>query len=227
MTALSASTPQPTTFQDYQKMIDRAKADCGVTPAEREIEELAVKKDTIDHLLTLPRKERRKESEIYDLRKTLDIDINESQKINGLFMPMANLYVFGMGGLLMGLDKLGLVSQAAGMPMVCAFIASCFAMPPILSRILDRVIAPRRVDKALVNQLKADRVKVDQELSKSQVRKGEAMERFNKWRRDNDIVSWVEGRDNGGAVTVDEEYVDIDGLKVKMNRNLSTLALIA
>lgn len=222
MNVTPASSPPaaPTTREEYEKFLEQGRAQCGLPQAEEELKKAQEAKDKVDLMLTLPRKQRIHEYGGYDLKKGLDISIRELESTNRLFAPMCYGYIFGVGGLLSLADKMGMIPYSVGMPLVFGFIGSCFASIFIARKLVDKVIYPRRMDKRIVAELTHEKKENDQKLAQTQVKYDQAQDRFTKWRKDNDLLSWITGDKSDQNVAVEEDHVNIDGVKIGINKRL-------
>ncbi len=77
----------------------------------------------------------------------------------------------------------------------------------------------------MVAQLNSDRKTAAQRLEESKRKESEAAERFRKWQNEHDIFKWLTP-DGDSKIVADEEFINIDGTKLKVKGNQRQMALL-
>lgn len=209
----------------YTAFIEQGKTDTGVIEAEQELKQVEQEKDRVSLMQTLSGEELREEYQDYNASdySKLTQNIMRSQAMiahNGTI-----LYPIAGGTTLLTLIRSGWLSQASQFGLLAGFVASCLVMVPLIWKISDRIIEPMRMNREIKKQLMEREKQIRAQIEAKKAECSAAQARFQDWQKKNDVTTWLTP-DNTAEVDVNEQFIDVDGVKLNVHKNAAHIALM-
>jgi len=210
---------------DYTAFIEKGKTDTGVIEAGQELKQLEQEKDKVTLMQTLSGKELREEYQDYSASDYSKLTQNVMRSQAMIAHNGTILYPIAGGATLLTLFRSGLLSQASQFGLLAGFVASCFVMVPLIWKISDSIIEPMRMNRGIKKQLveKEKHIRIQIEEKKAECSAAQA--RFQNWQKKHDVTTWLTP-ENTTEVNINEEFVDVDGVRLKVHKNAAHIALM-
>lgn len=218
-TAMQANAAQSDTSQLARSAAEEHPK---VQQLHQEVVELTQKKDAMDQILTLPREERL--TLIKENRPSLYDEVDKSVR-NKLHSTSFRIWA----GMMIGTALVGMgtcVAAVIGVPMASslglafpALLAAGTGVSRLYPYLAEKTKGPEMRDKLVVKCVEYQKSELEQAIVKKKAAEEELLKKVSS--ENQGLVDAATGDGvNENAIKTEDEYVDIDGIKLKVNKKM-------